>query len=167
MECFDFSLDDPAGSYEKEKTRMIEQSLMDEEQERLLSGQQLKGFLSSELAERMQKAQLRRQLYRERAFVMASPAGKVLAELPEPPGPGAAETDVLIQGIIDAFFIEGDALVLLDYKTDRVKTPEELVERYRTQMELYADALKRVFSLPVSEIYLYSFSLGRACKVEL
>lgn len=167
MECFDFSLDDPAGSYEKEKTRMIEQSLMDEEQEKLLSGQQLKGFLSSELAERMQKAQLRRQLYRERAFVMASPAGKVLAEVPEPPGPGAAETDVLIQGIIDAFFIEGDALVLLDYKTDRVKTPEELVERYRTQMELYADALTRVFSLPVGEIYLYSFSLGRACKVEL
>lgn len=68
----------------------------------------------------------------------------------------------LIQGIIDVFWIEKDGIVLLDYKTDRVQRAKELVDRYETQLKLYADALERVFSarkLKVKEILIYSFSL--------
>ena len=69
----------------------------------------------------------------------------------------------LIQGIIDVFWIEDDGItVLLDYKTDRVDTAQELIDRYATQLKLYADALERVFAarkLKVKEILIYSFSL--------
>lgn len=51
----------------------------------------------------------------------------------------------LIQGIIDVFWIEKDGIVLLDYKTDRVQQAKELIDRYETQLKLYADALERVF----------------------
>ena len=50
----------------------------------------------------------------------------------------------LIQGIIDVFWIEEDGIVLLDYKTDFVTEPKELVLRYEEQLNLYADALNRV-----------------------
>ena len=52
----------------------------------------------------------------------------------------------LIQGIIDVFWIEEDGIVLLDYKTDAVKQPQELILRYEEQLNLYADALNRVFA---------------------
>ena len=68
----------------------------------------------------------------------------------------------LIQGIIDVFWIEKDGIVLLDYKTDRVQQAKELIDRYATQLKLYADALERVFAarkLKVKEILIYSFSL--------
>ena len=68
----------------------------------------------------------------------------------------------LIQGIIDVFWIEKDGIVLLDYKTDRVQQAKELIDRYETQLKLYADALERVFGarkLKVKEILIYSFSL--------
>lgn len=68
----------------------------------------------------------------------------------------------LIQGIIDVFWIEKDGIVLLDYKTDRVQQAKELIDRYETQLKLYADALERVFAarkLKVKEILIYSFFL--------
>jgi ATP-dependent helicase/nuclease subunit A len=75
---------------------------------------------------------------------------------------------VLVQGIIDVFWMEQDQLVLLDYKTDRVETAEELVVRYKTQLDLYADALGRIFSdrnRQVKESLIYSFALHEVIGV--
>lgn len=74
---------------------------------------------------------------------------------------------VIVQGIMDAFFIEEDHIVLVDYKTDFVKSEKQLVDRYRKQMVLYKMALERSFELPVSEIYLYSFALGKCVGVSV
>ena len=51
----------------------------------------------------------------------------------------------MVQGIIDVFWLENDKIVLLDYKTDRVNAAKELIDRYSTQLKLYADALGRIF----------------------
>jgi ATP-dependent helicase/nuclease subunit A len=72
--------------------------------------------------------------------------------------------DVLVQGIIDVFWIEGDSIILLDYKTDRVDSAEELILRYKLQLELYADALSKIFSnnekkMTAKERLIYSFRL--------
>ena len=72
---------------------------------------------------------------------------------------------VLVQGIIDAFFEEGEALVLVDYKTDAVKTEEELIRRYQAQMDLYQEALGRVTGKQVKEKLLYSFKLRKTILV--
>ena len=65
---------------------------------------------------------------------------------------------VLIQGIIDVFFVE-DGLVLLDYKTDSVQSMEELWNRYETQLNYYQEALQKLMQMPVKEKILYSVSL--------
>ena len=77
----------------------------------------------------------------------------------------------LIQGIIDVFWIEEDGIVVLDYKTDRVKTGKELADRYASQLKLYGEALERIYNhgsertLRVKERLLYSFRLGAVIPV--
>ena len=48
---------------------------------------------------------------------------------------------------------------MLDYKTDRVREASELVERYHTQLDYYAEALHKLTGKPVKEKVIYSFAL--------
>ena len=74
----------------------------------------------------------------------------------------ASEERVLLQGVIDLCFAEGDGFVLLDYKTDRVEgDPALWAERHRRQVELYAQALEQLTGKPVRERYIV-FLNGRA-----
>jgi len=106
--------------------------------------------LSSPFAKRMADAFNRNALFRESPFVIA------------------VENDILIQGIIDVWFDEGDGLVLLDYKTDRV--PEEggekmLCDRYKIQLDHYERALLQTAGKKVKERIIYSFGLGKEINV--
>ena len=67
---------------------------------------------------------------------------------------------VILQGIIDAFIMEEDGIILVDYKTDRVKDGEELRNRYQKQIDLYSEALEQILGKKVRRRVLYSFSLG-------
>lgn len=63
-----------------------------------------------------------------------------------------------VQGRIDAFFIENDEIVVIDYKTDVDLEKEE--EAYNKQVKIYATVLPMILGKKVSETYLYSFSKG-------
>ena len=67
---------------------------------------------------------------------------------------------VILQGIIDAFIMEEEGIILVDYKTDRVKDGEELKNRYQKQIDLYSEALEQILGKKVRRRVLYSFSLG-------
>ena len=97
-------------------------------------------------------------LFREQPFVMQVPARELDISLPD------SET-VLVQGIIDAFFLEGDDIILLDYKTDRAVTEKDLADRYRVQLDYYARALEKIFHRKVTEKLIYSFSLSRVIRL--
>ena len=111
-------------------------------------------FLKTGLAFRMWKSNSEGGLKREQPFVLGLPASKVNKDFPE------SET-VLIQGIIDAYFVEDGKIVLLDYKTDSLEKDEEFVSRYHTQLDYYREAIEKLTKLKVSERLLYSFHLGR------
>ena len=64
-----------------------------------------------------------------------------------------------MQGIIDVYFEEEDGLVVLDYKTDQVKSRKELAEKYHAQLEYYAHALSQLTGKTVKEKIIYSFTL--------
>lgn len=72
---------------------------------------------------------------------------------------------VLVQGIIDVFWIEGDQVIVLDYKTDRVRDAMQLHDMYEKQLELYAQALETTTGKKVTERYLYSFHLHETIPV--
>ena len=156
LECYDFTRE--ADSLEGQLQMLEEQGKIEEDLLELVYLPALKKFLASPLASRMQAAAHSGKLYKEKPFVMGKPAREALEES------GSSEM-LLIQGIIDVFFEEEDGIVLLDYKTDSVSSGGELADRYRTQMELYQEAIERALGKTVKEKALYSFCLGEVVRV--
>lgn len=111
----------------------------------------LTGFYTSNLAKRMMQADKRGELFREKAFVLGVPAKEIWD--------CDSEELVLVQGIVDAFFYEGDEIVIMDYKTDSVENERQLLARYKTQLDLYAKALQEATGKRVKEKIIYSFHL--------
>ena len=130
---------------------------MDPEQKELLQMDRLYTFMETGVAKRMMQAAGRHELYVEKPFVMSV----FPQELFDEEESDSRSDTVLVQGIIDVFFVEEDGIVLLDYKTDRVQQAEELVKRYQAQLQLYALALGRTMDLLVKEILIYSFYLEK------
>nr|MCR5099031.1 UvrD-helicase domain-containing protein [Lachnospiraceae bacterium] len=161
MEHFDFTKASEEDVIDSQIKIMIEKGHMDRDQAALLDKKKLSGFLSSKLCGRMSAAAAAGYLFREKPFVMGDDPASLLGEYypgEELPSGEDAPT-LLVQGIIDAFFVEGEDIVLVDYKTDHVNSAEALVSRYKKQMELYADALSRGFDKNVSQRIIYSFAL--------
>ena len=77
------------------------------------------------------------------------------------------DTDGMLIGIMDLVFEEGDGIVLVDYKTDRVKSSDELLEAYTEQIRLYAEALRLLTGAPVKACFLYSVTLNQTVPVAL
>lgn len=182
MECYDFASEK---SVHEQMEAMEKEEKIIADMRALVKEQIVADFVSSETGRRMALAQRGGALYREKPFVM----GFTEEELENYGFGVGSNTDsceniyektdsdqekeeqqkvrheedlTLIQGIIDVFWIEKDGIVLLDYKTDRVQQTKELIDRYETQLKLYADALERVFAarkLKVKEILIYSFFL--------
>ena len=98
----------------------------------------------------MKKCALEGTLRREQPFVL---------------GVEEAGETVLVQGIIDVYFEEPDGLVVLDYKTDRIRTAEELREKYHAQLDYYGEALERLTEKKVKEKIIYSFFLQEIVEV--
>lgn len=154
MECLDFkrlcdidTKDHVAlSAFVKESMdEMLRKGLITDDMYRLTRPGLIEEFAASDVAARMAQADKRGDLYKEKPFVMDYEG-------------------VLVQGIIDVFWLENDKIVLLDYKTDRVNAAKELIDRYSTQLKLYADALGRIFStdeksIQADERLIYSFRL--------
>lgn len=119
-----------------------------------VSEYRIETFLNSNLANRMAKADREGKLFKEQPFVLGLNANRVKESFPE-------TEMVLMQGIIDVYFEEEDAIVVADYKTDRVESEEELIKRYRIQLDYYAEALERLTGKPVKEKIIYSFALEK------
>ena len=141
-------------------TKGLEQlpAILGEEELSLLNKEQFQTFLSSSLGECFKKAYREKRLFREKHFMRALPYHSLFPERAE-------EDEVLLQGIIDAFIVEDDGIILVDYKTDRVKSEEELRERYRKQIMLYSDALEAILGKKVKRRVLYSFYLGKEVEI--
>lgn len=84
--------------------------------------------------------------------MLGVPASEIYPEI-------QSEEMILVQGIIDVCFEENGELVVLDYKTDRVRKAEELREKYHAQLDYYAEALEQLLKKPVKEKIIYSFTL--------
>lgn len=121
----------------------------------LLNQEKLQKFLDSPLGQLFAKAYKENTLYREQHFMQEVEYEKLF---PEDGGDNVEK--VILQGIIDAFIMEEEGIILVDYKTDRVKDGEELRNRYQKQIDLYSEALEQILGKKVRRRVLYSFSLG-------
>ena len=75
------------------------------------------------------------------------------------------ERGMIVQGMIDCAFREGDGWILLDYKTDHIEDETAFIEEYRPQLEWYAVALRELTGKPVLESWLYALSVDKAYRL--
>ncbi len=158
MELLDLVAVSKLDNFEAEINRQMDEF----EQEEMITKQwresistaKIATFFESNLAKRMVQASTTGNLFREQPFVLGLPASRLGEQFPD-------TEQVLIQGIIDVFFEENGQVIVADYKTDAVKTPEELVKRYQVQLDYYAEALERLTGKKVTEKIIYSFALGK------
>lgn len=123
-----------------------------DEERSLLSDRSLYGFFNSDLGRRLIASE---RVERELPFSMLFDGNRVYPDVEK-------GERLFLQGIIDTAFVEDGQWVLVDYKTDRVKSGDELIRRYKIQMDLYKEALERLTNMPVKASYIYSFRLHEA-----
>ena len=106
-------------------------------------------FIQSDLVTRCLRSD---EVYKEYRFNVKIPAKLIDPEIDE----AFREEKVILQGAVDLAFVEDGQLVIVDYKTDRVKNPHTLNDRYASQLLLYKDAMEECLGLPVKECLIYS-----------
>ena len=142
-----------------EFARIVSRGRMTQEDIAKVRKDRIKTFFDSDLAREMAEADRNGTLYKEQPFVIGVPASSVEEGFSE-------EETILVQGVIDAFFVHDGKVSVVDYKTDRVDSAEELIKRYKKQLEYYGDAVTKLTGLPVDRLLIYSFALGGAFVVE-
>ena len=143
-------------SLTKELDALVMKGTFTEEERNLLSDTSLYKFFSSDLGKRLVNA---KRIERELPFSMLFEGKRVYDSLED-------GENLFLQGIIDTAFEEDGEWVLVDYKTDRVKSGEDLIKRYKIQMDLYKEALQRLTGMPVKACYIYSFRLHDAIIID-
>lgn len=143
-------------SLTKELDALVTKGTFTEEERNLLSDTSLYKFFSSDLGKRLINA---KRIERELPFSMLFEGKRVYDTLED-------GENLFLQGIIDTAFEEDGEWVLVDYKTDRVKSGEDLIKRYKIQMDLYKEALQRLTGMSVKACYIYSFRLHDAIIID-
>jgi len=137
-----------AGMVESEKMTALQASSVEAED--------IYKFCTSSVGKRVYKAAKLEKIRREQPFVYIDEK---------------RDEEQLIQGVIDLYFEEEGKLVIVDYKTDRVKRgkagADELISRYAVQLDYYAKALSQITGKEVKEKIIYSFTLGKALMCQI
>ena len=112
-------------------------------------------FAQSPLAALMRRAATVRK---EMPFSILLPAHSFYPQCEE------GET-LFLQGIMDCLVEEADGLTIIDYKTDRTMTEEELKAHYKIQLQVYGESAEKLLGKTVKHLYLWSFTFGKEIEV--
>ena len=143
---------DGVGGVEKEISRLVSDGFITPDQAALVRCDKLAAFFATDLGAKLRKGE---HVLREFKFSILDDAAAY--------GPGLEGEKVLLQGVVDCALVEQDGITIVDFKTDYVteETLPGVTERYRPQVSAYADALGRIYQMPVKASFLYFFRLDR------
>ncbi len=147
------------GEPEQEVSRLIEAQFLSPEEGSLLRIGEIRAFYRSRLFERMRHAERVEREFRFMARLGEEELGGRLGDI--------GQERVTVQGICDLLLYEGDGAVLVDYKTDRTRSPDELRARHAPQVLLYARILRQLLDIPVRECLLYSTALSAEIAIDV
>lgn len=160
MELIDFaSLEGETNLYKfavAHKKALKERGIFDDAELRAINCKKVANMLKSNLGQRMIKAAIRGELFKEQQFSIGFAATKVfdLDDMDD------LDDTIIVQGIVDGYFVEDGAIVVMDYKTDACDE-DTLIGRYKAQLKYYGDTLSQLRGLPVKEMIMYSFGMEK------
>ncbi len=135
---------------------LIQSEKITEEEAKVIDITEILEFTKSKIWQELKTAKVE---FKEKPFYINVFSKEIYEE-------GNEEDKILVQGIIDLYYInKNDELVLVDYKTDKVKTEEELIEKYQVQLKLYKRALEKSLKRKVDRVYIYSMALNKEIEV--
>lgn len=151
MECLDYNKIENLDDVKTDIKNMLESERMNSKQADCIRPEDIYAFVKSPIGQRVKEAVKKNNIRREQPFMFEY-------------------NRQLVQGVIDLYIIEDDKIVLVDYKTDRVKKgkagEQELIRRYSVQLDYYAMALAQLTGLEVKEKIIYSFTLGKQISLD-
>lgn len=136
--------------------KLVECSIITKKEAEAIDREKLLAYTKSDLFMSLKNA---KEIHKEEPFYMNIKVNEIYK--------GNIEENILVQGVIDLYYIdEKDNIILVDYKTDYVKKDEqELVDKYKKQLEIYADALESALGKKVYKTYIYSVYLGKSIEM--
>ena len=141
-------------------TTLQDKSLITEVEANNINKEKLLEYTKSKLWDMLKHA---KEIHKEKPFYINIKASKLYDNISE-----KDDENILVQGVIDLYFITNDdKLVLIDFKTDYVKNEEELINKYKKQLELYKEALEQALNKKVDKMGLYSLYLNRTLEVKM
>lgn len=158
LELLDFTVDYDVENLTAAVQQLRQEGRLTDEMAECIRPKDILRFLGCRSGKRMADAARNGKLHKEQPFVLSVDASEIYPE-------DCSGEKILVQGIIDVYFEEPDGLVVLDYKTDKVRTGNELKEKYHAQLDYYAQALEQLTEKPVKEKIIYSFTLGEEIEV--
>lgn len=144
----------------REIERLVENNIFSQKEADAINLNSIKVFFESEIYKRISSAE---KYVREQEFTMSVPVNMVKDSLPD----SVSDETVFVQGVIDGLLINGTDCEIVDYKTDRVSSADELCEKYREQMKMYKRAAQECFGLQNVTITLYSFHLSKEISLKV
>ena len=152
----------PKEEYSLEKIKSLIQNLemnqiITEKESKAINPYKILQFTKSEIWNQLKNA---KEYYQEKPFYINVPANQIYDE--------DIKENILVQGIIDLYFVnENGQVVLVDYKTDYVENGNEieLVDKYKSQLNLYKQALENALGTKVDKVYIYSVYLDKEIEI--
>ncbi|MDP3386489.1 MAG: helicase-exonuclease AddAB subunit AddA [Eubacteriales bacterium] len=139
---------------------MVKRKQLTEEEAKVVETDKIFNFYCSELGSRMLKSNT---IKREQPFILKKSIREILQTDDDD-----SEEFIYVQGIIDCYFYEDNEIVLIDYKTDRTNEDgvDELLDRYKMQIQTYREALDALTGKRVKESYLYLLNISKAVRID-
>ena len=157
MELCDFQR--AQAGVENELERLVSLNRMTRRQAENVDVKTVRAFFESEIYELCKNA---REVMREKKFLVRLSD----LDLDKTPLEQYNDKDVMVQGIADMIIQTEEGCIIVDYKTDNVSRPEELIERHWIQLFLYKKAFELVLDTKVKDCYIYSFKLKKPVKID-
>lgn len=141
----------------EETARLCGEKILSPESAEQIDRQMLLNFGKSEICREMSAAD---ELRREFRFTLLADAADYY-DVPR-------GEKLMLQGVVDCFFVKNGEITVVDYKTDRVgESAREKAREYETQLRTYASALRRITGLPVRRAVVFFLRNGEAVEIGL
>ncbi len=144
---------------QSELERLVNDGMLTQEEAKSIDIAEAEKFFLSDTANRILNAD---KVYKEYSFTSLVPLEEFSADID---AQQAAGESIVIEGVVDCAYEKDGRLTVVDFKTDRAKTPGELVSHYSGQLNIYKKCLAKVLGKDSADAFIYSFALGREIEI--